>query len=64
MGGYLEDKIAPQSVSFQVVALRGRILTMDNLRTRKKIVVNAFPLCLCDEESVDHPLKYTVAQDS
>ena len=29
---------------------------MDNLRRRKMIMVNACPMCLTEEESVDHLL--------
>lgn len=38
------------------MTIHGRILMMDNLRRRNVIVVNACPLCLSDEESVDHLL--------
>ena len=41
---------------FGWLALRNRILTMDNLRRRDVVVVNACPFCLKDEESVDHIL--------
>ena len=41
---------------FSWLALRGGILTVDNLHLRKKIIVNACPMYLADEESVDHLL--------
>lgn len=48
---------APPIVAvFGWLALQKRILTMDNLRLRGKVVVNGCPMCLCDEETVDHLL--------
>ena len=41
---------------FGWLALKNRILTMDNLRRKGIIVVNACLLCLQDEESVVHLL--------
>lgn len=32
------------------------VLTMDNLRSHKTIIVNAYPICLADKEIVDHLL--------
>ena len=49
-------KIPPRVMVFSWLALRGGILTMDNLCRRRKIIVNAYPMCLADEESVDHLL--------
>lgn len=49
-------KAPPRVVAFGWLALHGGILTMDNLRCRKKIIVNACPMCLEDDESVDHLL--------
>lgn len=50
-------KAQPIVVVFGWIALHKRILTMDNLRQRGKIVVNCCPMCLGDEESVDHLLE-------
>ena len=41
---------------FGLLALRNSILTMDNLSRRGMIVVNCCPICIGDEESVDHLL--------
>ena len=41
-------------LAFVWLALQNKILTMDNLRRRKMLIVNACPLCLANEESVDH----------
>lgn len=49
-------KVPPRVTSFTWLALRGAILTMDNLRRRKMIVVNACPMCLGPEELGDHLL--------
>ena len=49
-------KAPPRVVAFGWIALRRRILTLDNLRKRRKIVVNACPMCLEDEENVNHHL--------
>eukprot|EP00268_Persea_americana_P029942 TRINITY_DN28916_c0_g1_i2.p1 TRINITY_DN28916_c0_g1~~TRINITY_DN28916_c0_g1_i2.p1 ORF type:complete len:107 (+),score=3.09 TRINITY_DN28916_c0_g1_i2:158-478(+) len=46
----------------RVAALLGRILTMDNLRRRGLIIVNACPICFEDEESIDHLLNCPIAQ--
>ena len=42
--------------TFTWLAFRNKLLTMDNLRWRNMIIVNACPLCLVDEESVNHLL--------
>ena len=47
-------KAPPRVVIFGWLALRRRILTMDNLRRRDRIVINGCPICLRDEETVDH----------
>lgn len=47
-------KIPPRVVAFGWLAVRGSILTMDNLRKRRILVVNACPMCLRAEETVDH----------
>ena len=49
-------KFPPRVMVFSWLALRGGILTIDNLRRRRKIIVNACPMCLADEESVEHLL--------
>ena len=49
-------KAPPKVVAFAWISLRRRILTIDNLRKRGKIIVNACPICLEDEENADHPL--------
>ena len=49
-------KAPPRILVFGWLALRNRILTMDNLRRRGMVVVDGFPLCLKDEEFVDHLL--------
>ena len=46
----------PRIMVFGWLVLRRRILAMDNLKQRCKIVVNACPMCLEDEESIDHLL--------
>ena len=46
----------PRVVIFGWLALQKRILTMDNLRRRGRIVGNDCPMCLRNEESVDHLL--------
>lgn len=56
-------KAPPRVIAFGWIALRGEILTMDNLHRRKKIIVNACPMCLADE-AVDHLLlRCRVAQE-
>ena len=49
-------KAPPRLIVFGWTALLGGILTMDNLRRRKVIVVNACSMCLANEESIDHLL--------
>ena len=49
-------KAPPRVVAFGWISLRRRILTLDNLRKRGKIIVNACPMCLEEEETVDHLL--------
>eukprot|EP00268_Persea_americana_P012099 TRINITY_DN15081_c1_g4_i1.p1 TRINITY_DN15081_c1_g4~~TRINITY_DN15081_c1_g4_i1.p1 ORF type:complete len:107 (-),score=14.64 TRINITY_DN15081_c1_g4_i1:104-424(-) len=49
-------KAPPRILVFGWLALRNRILTMDNLRRRGMVVVNACPLCLKNEESMDQLL--------
>lgn len=43
-------------MAFAWLAVRGAILAMDNLRRRKRIIVNACHMCLAAEESVDYLL--------
>ena len=52
----LKTKAPPRVVIFAWLALRKRILTLDNLRRRGRIVVNGCPMCLRDEEPVGHLL--------
>lgn len=47
---------APGVLVFAWLVLKGSILTMDNLRRRNMIMVNACPLCLAAEETMDHRL--------
>ena len=47
-------KAPPRVVIFGWLAIWKRILTLDNLRRRGRILVNGCPMCLCEEESVDH----------
>lgn len=54
-------KAPPGVHAFGWLAIRGRILTMDNLRHRGVIVVNACPLRLEDEETIDHLLNCKVS---
>lgn len=49
-------KAPPRVSAFAWLGLHGSVLTMDNLRKRKVIVINAYPLCLADEKIVDHLL--------
>lgn len=57
-------KAPPRVIAFGWIALHESILTMDNLRRQKIILVNASPMCLADEESVDHLLlRCKVAQE-
>lgn len=46
----------PQVAVFAWLAIRGSILTKDNLRRRNVIFVNVCPLCLKAEGSVNHLL--------
>ena len=41
---------------FGWLAIRKRILTQDNLRRRGMTIVNGCPMCLKEEESMDHLL--------
>eukprot|EP00268_Persea_americana_P004659 TRINITY_DN11508_c0_g1_i8.p1 TRINITY_DN11508_c0_g1~~TRINITY_DN11508_c0_g1_i8.p1 ORF type:complete len:235 (+),score=26.42 TRINITY_DN11508_c0_g1_i8:575-1279(+) len=47
-------KAPPRVIEFGWSALLGGILTMDNLRRRRMLVVNACPMCLSDEETIAH----------
>lgn len=46
----------PRILAFAWLVLRGSILTMDNLQRHNVIVVNACPLCLANEKTMDHLL--------
>lgn len=48
--------VPPRVIAFAWLALRANILPMDNSCERRVIVVNAYPLCLADEKSIDHHL--------
>lgn len=50
-------KAPPRIIAFGWSTLLGGILTMDNLRRRRVLVVNACPMCLSDEETIDHLLR-------
>lgn len=41
---------------FPCYALHGSILSIDNLHCQNRVLVNACPMCLADEEIVDHLL--------
>lgn len=49
-------KAPPRVIAFSWLVQRGGILTMDNLHRRKRILVNACPMCLEDQETDDHIL--------
>lgn len=49
-------KIPPRVMVFGWLALRGGILTIDNLHRLRNITVNDCPMCLVIEETIDHPL--------
>lgn len=49
-------KAPPRVLVSTWLALHGRILTVDNLCRRNRILVNACPMCLVDEETVGHLL--------
>lgn len=46
-------KAPPRVIAFGWVALRGNILTQDNLHHWKMVMVNACPTCLSAKEAVD-----------
>ena len=56
LGRIWKLKAPPRSLVFGWLALKNRISTMDNLRRKGLVLVNACPLCLQDEESVEHLL--------
>ena len=47
-------KAPPRVLAFCWIALLGGTLTIDNLRRGKLCIVNACPMCLADEEIVEH----------
>lgn len=47
-------KTPPTVLAFSWLTLRGRILTIDNLHRRHRILVNACPMGMADKESMDH----------
>lgn len=47
-------KAPPRVIAFGWLTLRGRVLTLDNFHWRGRIIVNACPMCLANEETVDH----------
>ena len=49
-------KAPPRGIAFGWTALLGGILTMDNLKRRLVVIVNACLMCLAGEESIDHLL--------
>lgn len=51
-------KAPPRVVAFGWISVRGRILTMDNLKLRGKTLVNPCLMCLDWEETVDHLLRW------
>lgn len=56
MGLFVEDQGPPRVLAIAWLALHESIVTMDNLRKRKVIVINACSMCLRDEKSVNHLL--------
>lgn len=56
VAGIWKIKAPARVIVFGWLALQGKILTLDNLHKWKTVVVNACPMCLADEESVDHLL--------
>lgn len=51
-------KAPPRVIAFRWTAILGGILTMDNLQRPRVIIVNAYPMCLAVEESIDHLMIY------
>lgn len=49
-------KAPSRVIVFGWLVLRKRILTMDNLRRRRMVVVNGCPMCFSKEETVNHLL--------
>lgn len=49
-------KILPGIMVFNLLAMQGGSLTMDNLCRHRKFIVNEFRVCLMDEKSIDHLL--------
>lgn len=49
-------KALPRGIAIGWSALLDGILTMDKLRQWQVVVVNACPMCLVGEESIDHLL--------
>lgn len=49
------SRFLPKVLAFRWLAILGGILTMDNLRKCKIVTVNGCPICLVDEEPVNHP---------
>lgn len=49
-------RIMPRVTVFDWLAIRGNIITIDNLRRNNVLTVNACPLCLKVKESMDHLL--------
>eukprot|EP00268_Persea_americana_P056875 TRINITY_DN6763_c1_g1_i3.p1 TRINITY_DN6763_c1_g1~~TRINITY_DN6763_c1_g1_i3.p1 ORF type:complete len:114 (-),score=14.00 TRINITY_DN6763_c1_g1_i3:334-675(-) len=49
-------KAPPRVMAFEWTALLGGILKMDKLRSWRVTIVNACPMCLVGEESIDHLL--------
>lgn len=53
---HMEAEAPLRVIGFRWLALYNVILMMDNMRRRQRIMVNACPMCLANEESVDHLL--------
>lgn len=53
---YLEDKGFFESAFFAWTAAHGKILTLDNLRKKRVIVIDRCCMCKMNGESVDHLL--------
>eukprot|EP00268_Persea_americana_P002377 TRINITY_DN10717_c0_g1_i6.p1 TRINITY_DN10717_c0_g1~~TRINITY_DN10717_c0_g1_i6.p1 ORF type:complete len:137 (+),score=23.15 TRINITY_DN10717_c0_g1_i6:233-643(+) len=54
--GIWKLKAPPRALGFGWLALRKRVPTIDLLRRRGMTTVNGCPMCLRDEETVDHLL--------
>ena len=57
MGGcnsFRDPLVPPRVLAFCWVARNLKILTIDQLRKRNSVIVNGYPMCIKDEETVHH----------